>query len=107
MMPAALAEMAARGANAVIFTPTWTLQVNRPLPVLGLDPTQGPVASEAGATTLILGGPEIAPALPDGLLPDGTPSGAPADADARWRTLIGGGRTGFSGRVGFGADLGG
>ncbi len=127
LMPAALAEMAARGANAVIFTPTWTLQVNRPLPILGLDPTQAPfggdllgfaaeaakhgmqvglrprlapaygsladwwtggardaawwavwyeayrsfiltqarLASEAGATTLILGGPEIAPALPD------------------------------------------
>jgi len=168
LMPAALAEMAARGANAVIFTPTWTLQVNRPLPILGLDPTQAPfggdllgfaaeaakhgmqvglrprlspaygsladwwaggardaawwavwfeayrsfiltqarLASEAGATTLILGGPEIAPALPAGILADGTSSGAPADADARWRTLIGEVRAVFSGKVGFELDLG-
>ncbi len=168
LMPTALAEMAARGANAVIFTPTWTLQVNRPLPILGLDPTQAPfggdilgfaaeaakhdmqvglrprlspaygsladwwaggardaawwavwyeayrsfiltqarIAADAGATTLILGGPEIAPALPAGLLADGTSSGAPADADARWRTLIGEVRTVFSGRVGFELDLG-
>ncbi len=168
MMSAALAEMAARGANAVIFTPTWTLQVNRPLPILGLDPTQAPfggdllgfaaeaaghgmqlglrprlspaygsladwwsggardaawwavwyeayrsfiltqarIAADAGATTLILGGAEIAPALPNGQLFDGSPSSAPADADARWRTLIGEVRTVFSGRVGFELDLG-
>jgi hypothetical protein len=68
--------------------------------------TQARIAADAGATTLILGGPEIAPALPDGLLPDGTLSGAPADADARWRTLIGEVRAVFSGRVGFELDLG-
>jgi hypothetical protein len=167
-MPVALAEMAARGANAVIFTPTWTLQVSRPLPILGLDPsraafrsdlfafaaeaardgmqvglrptlmpaygtladwwssgvrdaawwavwyesyrsfilTQARLAAEAGATTLILGGPEIAPALPSGTLSDGTPSGAPADAEARWRTLIGEVRAVFSGRIGFELDFG-
>jgi len=167
-MPVALAEMAARGANAVIFTPTWTLQVSRPLPILGLDParsgfrsdllgfaaeaardgmqvglrptltpaygtladwwsggardaawwavwyesyrsfilTQAWLAAEAGATTLILGGPEIAPALPNGTLPDSTPSGAPADADARWRTLIGEVRAVFPGRIGFELDFG-
>jgi hypothetical protein len=168
LMPAALAEMAARGANAVIFTPTWSLQVNRPLPILGLDPTQAPfgsdlvgfaaeaaehgmqvglrprlspaygsladwwtggardaawwavwyeayrsfiltqarIAADTSASTLILGGPEIAPALPNGLLPDGTLSGAPADADARWRTLIGEVRSVFSGRIGFELDFG-
>jgi hypothetical protein len=167
-MPAALAEMAARGSNAVIFTPTWTLQVNRPLPILGLDParaglrgdllawtseagrlglqvglqpaltpaygtvaewwsggqrdaawwavwyesyrsfilTQARLASEAGASSLILGGAEIAPALPDGRLADGSPSGAPADADARWRALIGEVRGVFAGRIGFRLDLG-
>ncbi|MBM3121300.1 MAG: hypothetical protein FJZ97_03830 [Chloroflexi bacterium] len=167
-MPAALAEMAARGSNAVIFTPTWTLQVSRPLPILGLDPawaalrrdvlawssqsarlglqvglqpaltpaygtlsewwsgaprdaawwavwyesyrsfilTQARLAAEAGASSLILGGAEIAPALPDGRLADGSPSGAPADADARWRTLIGEVRGVFTGRIGFRLDLG-
>jgi hypothetical protein len=167
-VPQALAEMAARGANAVIFAPTWTLQVSRPLPILGLDPsraafgsdllafaaeaardgmqvtlrptltpaygtladwwsggvrdaawwavwyesyrsfilTQAHLAVEAGATTLILGGAEIAPALPSGTLTDGTPSGAPADAEARWRTLIGEVRAVYSGRVGFELDFG-
>jgi len=167
-MPVALAEMAARGANAVVFAPTWTLQVSRPLPILGLDPsrcgfrsdllalaseaaengmqvtlrptltpaygaladwwsggvrdaawwavwyeayrsfilTQARLAMEAGATTLILGGPEIAPALPNGALFDGTPSGAPADAETRWRTLISEVRTVFPGRVGFELDFG-
>jgi len=30
----------------------------------------------------------VAPALPGGSLPDGTSSGVPSDADARWRDLI-------------------
>jgi hypothetical protein len=167
-MPTALAEMAARGANAVVFTPTWTLQVSRPLPILGLDPsrsafrsdllafaaeatrdgmqvglrptltpaygtlaewwsggtrdaawwavwyesyrsfilTQARLAADAGAATLILGGLEVAPALPSGALADGTPSGAPADADARWRTLISEVRSVFPGRVGFELEFG-
>jgi hypothetical protein len=167
-MPAALAEMAARGANAVVFTPTWTLQVSRPLPILGLDPSRSPfrsellafateasqngmqvglrptltpaygtladwwsggardaawwavwyesyrsfiltqarLAGEAGASTLILGGPEIAPALPGGTLYDGSPSSVPADADARWRTLIAEVRAVFTGRIGFELDFG-
>lgn len=167
-VPGALAEMAARGANAVVFTPTWTLQVNRPLPIIGLDPTraafrsdvlawsaeaarsglqvglrpvlapaygmladwwagaprdaawwavwyeayrsfiltQARLAAEAGASSLILGGPEVAPALPDGRLTDGSPSGAPTDADARWRGLIAEVRAVFPGRLGFALDLG-
>ncbi len=167
-LPGALAEMAARGANAVVFTPTWTLQVNRPLPVIGLDTTraafrsdvlawsaeaakngmqvalrpvlapaygtladwwsgaprdaawwavwyeayrsfiltQARLAAEAGASSLILGGPEVAPALPDGQKADGTASGAPADADARWRGLIADVRAIFPGRLGFALDLG-
>ena len=167
-MPAALGEMAARGSNAVIFAPTWTLQLNRPLPILGLDPARAPLrrdllawaseagrlglqvglqpalttahgtvaewwssaprdaawwavwyesyrsflltqarlASEAGASSLILGGAEIAPALPDGRLADGSPSGAPADADARWRALIDELRGVFAGRLGFRLELG-
>ncbi|MEN4101198.1 MAG: carboxypeptidase regulatory-like domain-containing protein [Anaerolineaceae bacterium] len=46
------------------------------------------LASQSGAAALIIGGPEIAPAYPHGLLPDGTPSGTPDEAEGRWRDLI-------------------
>jgi hypothetical protein len=46
------------------------------------------LATQNGAQTLIIGGDWIAPALPGGTLADGTPSGVPADADARWQSLI-------------------
>lgn len=54
-------------------------------------------ANEAQA--LILGGSWLNPALPDGVLPDGTPSGVPADADTRWRELISEVRSRFTGEV--------
>lgn len=41
-----------------------------------------------GARGLVLGGPWVAPALPGGILPDGSPSGVPLDAEQRWRDLI-------------------
>jgi hypothetical protein len=68
--------------------------------------TQARLAAEAGASSLILGGPEVAPALPDGRLADGSPSAAPTDADARWRGLIAEVRAVFPGRLGFALDLG-
>ena len=46
------------------------------------------LASLTGSQALVLGGDWIAPALPGGNLPDGTPSGVPADAEARWRSVI-------------------
>jgi hypothetical protein len=46
------------------------------------------LATQSGVQTLIIGGDWIAPALPGGTLADGTPSGVPADADARWQSLI-------------------
>ena len=46
------------------------------------------LATTSGAQALILGGEEILPALPGGLLADGSPSNVPADAEARWRTII-------------------
>ena len=49
-------------------TPTWPLKPARP--------------------ALILGGAWLRPALPGGVLSDGSPSGVPADADIRWRNLI-------------------
>ncbi|HEX5837984.1 MAG TPA: carboxypeptidase regulatory-like domain-containing protein [Anaerolineales bacterium] len=59
------------------------------------------LASLAGAQALVIGGDWIAPALPGGTLADGTPSGVPADAETRWRTLIGEVRQHFRGNLMF------
>ncbi|MEW6569106.1 MAG: carboxypeptidase regulatory-like domain-containing protein [Chloroflexota bacterium] len=64
------------------------------------------LAAEAGADELILGGPEVSPALPGGLLADGAPSGAPADAEARWRALINDVSAVYRGRLAFEIELG-
>jgi hypothetical protein len=45
-------------------------------------------AQQDGASGLVLGGEWVSPALPGGLLPDGSPSGVPADAEERWRKII-------------------
>lgn len=45
-------------------------------------------ATQSGAQGLIIGGDWILPALPNGKLADGSPSGVPADADARWKSII-------------------
>jgi hypothetical protein len=45
-------------------------------------------AQEEGASGLVLGGEWVSPALPGGVLADGSPSGVPADAEARWREII-------------------
>ncbi|MGD8759138.1 MAG: hypothetical protein PVJ07_02675 [Anaerolineales bacterium] len=63
-------------------------------------------ATQAGAAKLILGGVDVAPALPDGLLPDGTPSQVPGDAEDRWRELISEVRQRFHGRLAFEVELG-
>jgi hypothetical protein len=52
-------------------------------------------------TDLILGGEWMAPALPDGLLSDGSPSGVPPDAELRYRQLIAAVRQRYSGRIGW------
>ena len=57
------------------------------------------LASQAGAQTLILGGDWIEPALPNGILPNGTPSGVPADAETRWKSVITEVRTHFRGTI--------
>lgn len=46
------------------------------------------LAQETGAEALVLGGDWIEPALPGAILPNGNPSGVPADAASRWRELI-------------------
>lgn len=57
------------------------------------------MATQTGAQTLILGGDWIAPALPSGTLTNGTPSGVPADAQARWINIISEVRQHFRGTV--------
>lgn len=46
------------------------------------------LASLTGSQALVVGGDWIAPTLPGGNLADGTPSGVPADAEARWKNII-------------------
>ncbi|MGE5462265.1 MAG: glycoside hydrolase family 113, partial [Syntrophothermus sp.] len=57
------------------------------------------LATQAGAQALILGGDWIGPALPAGTLADGSPSGIPADAETRWKNVIGEVRQHFRGTV--------
>lgn len=57
------------------------------------------LAARNDAQALVLGGDWIAPALPGGVLSDGSPSGVPADADSRWRELIAEVRQRFSGKI--------
>jgi hypothetical protein len=46
------------------------------------------VAANSNVDTLVLGGDWLKPALPNGLLPDGSSSHTPQDAEMRWRGLI-------------------
>ena len=57
------------------------------------------LASLTGSQALVIGGDWIAPALPAGDFADGTPSGVPADAEARWKSLIAEVRQHFRGTV--------
>jgi hypothetical protein len=57
------------------------------------------MATRADAQAVVLGGDWIAPALPNGRLADGSSSGVPADAEARWRTIVAEVRQHYAGRV--------
>ncbi|MBK6791179.1 MAG: carboxypeptidase regulatory-like domain-containing protein [Anaerolineales bacterium] len=57
------------------------------------------LATQTGAQTIILGGDWVTPALPGGLLPDGSASNVPADAEAQWRAIIQDVRSHFKGQV--------
>ncbi|RPJ28757.1 MAG: hypothetical protein EHM33_03445 [Chloroflexi bacterium] len=57
------------------------------------------LASLSGAQAVVVGGDWITPSLPAGTLADGTPSGAPADAEARWKNIIAEVRQHFRGNV--------
>ncbi|NPA30586.1 MAG: carboxypeptidase regulatory-like domain-containing protein [Chloroflexi bacterium] len=62
------------------------------------------LAQQGQAAALVLGGPEIAPALPGGTLPDGRPAQILGDADTRWRDLLAEVRTVYSGPVWWAVD---
>ncbi|MEW5938617.1 MAG: hypothetical protein AB1750_03045 [Chloroflexota bacterium] len=57
------------------------------------------MATRSGAQAVILGGDWIAPALPGGTLSDGTASNVPADAEARWQTIVNEIRARFRGQI--------
>ncbi len=46
------------------------------------------LASATNAKALVIGEEGMLPALPNGLLPDNSPSGVPVDADVRWNKMI-------------------
>jgi hypothetical protein len=63
-------------------------------------------AQVSGVSKLVLGGPEITPSLPGGVLQDGSSSGVPMDAETQWRTMIEDVRGTFSGKIAFEIEFG-
>jgi hypothetical protein len=61
--------------------------------------TYARVAAEGGASKIVIGGPDVAPAFPRGVLQDGSLAGAPPDAETRWREIIDEVRGVFSGSI--------
>jgi hypothetical protein len=57
------------------------------------------LANQAGAQALILGGEAVMPAIPGGVLANGSPSGVPADAETRWRSILTDVKLRFGGQV--------
>jgi hypothetical protein len=68
--------------------------------------TEATNAEASGADTLVLTGAQLAPALPAGSLADGSASGAPYDAEIRWRDLVSDLRASFHGRLAYEIELG-
>jgi hypothetical protein len=62
-------------------------------------------AQQNGVEKLIIGGPEVIPALPFSSLPDGNPSGVPVDSEIRWRSLIEEIQARFAGELAFELDV--
>ena len=57
------------------------------------------LAASTQSPALILGGGWMAPALPNGRLWDGSPSGVPADASQRWRDILNQVRARYKGKI--------
>lgn len=61
--------------------------------------SQADLAQSLGVKALVLGGSWLTPALPGGLLADGSSSNVPPDAEARWSSLIKSLRTHYQGKI--------
>jgi Glycoside Hydrolase Family 113 len=61
--------------------------------------TAADLAASTQSPALILGGGWMAPALPNGRLADGSPSGIPADATQRWLDILNQVRARYSGKI--------
>ncbi len=57
------------------------------------------LATQTSTPLLILGGRDVSPALPDGLLPDGRPSGAPDYAAQEWPDILQAIRARYTGKI--------
>jgi hypothetical protein len=57
------------------------------------------LADDTDALALIIGGDWLSPALPGGMLPDGSPSGVQSDVEAHWRRLIQDVRSRYPGKI--------
>ncbi len=57
------------------------------------------LGTSENAPILVLGGDWVRPALPEGTLADGSASGVPADAEARWRSLLAEVNTRYDGEI--------
>jgi hypothetical protein len=67
--------------------------------------TEARLAGESGTERLIIDGTQLAPAFPGGRLADGTPSQVPADAEARWRSILADVRSLFPGKLDLALDF--
>lgn len=57
------------------------------------------LANQVSAGFLVLGDPQIGPALPGGILPNGKPSDLPADMEKKWQNLIKDVRARYKGKI--------
>ena len=57
------------------------------------------LAQQTQAGMLILGGSDVTPALPGGLLPNGEPSGVPENAAELWQAILSEARSRYSGTI--------
>lgn len=57
------------------------------------------LAAQTGAKTLVIGDEDLLPALPGGILADGTSSNIPSDANDRWEQLITDIRSRYTGKL--------
>ncbi|OGO19145.1 MAG: hypothetical protein A2Z14_03220 [Chloroflexi bacterium RBG_16_48_8] len=63
------------------------------------------IAQETSVSKIVLGGPEVTPALPEGQLSDGSPSNVPIHSNSLWRALIAEIRSIYSGRIALELEL--